>query len=99
VAGIISALIHSYSSEIFNLGNSQTVEFLDFVKALENALGYEIKDKELLPAQAGDVTVTHADISHAREKLGFDPRIKIEEGMTRFMEWYKEYYKKNYFIK
>jgi len=93
VSGIISALVHSYHYEIFNLGNSNTVEFLDFVKALENALGHEIEDKELLPAQPGDVTVTYADITHAREKLGFNPKISIEDGMLKFMDWYKGYYK------
>ena len=93
VDGVISALSHSYPYEIFNLGNSNTVEFLNFVQTLESSIGEKIENKELLPAQAGDVTITYADITKAKEKLGFDPKISIEEGIGKFINWYKEYYK------
>ncbi|MDP2812428.1 MAG: GDP-mannose 4,6-dehydratase [bacterium] len=92
VAGIISSLEKSYPYEIFNLGNNQPIELEYFIETLEKHLGKKAK-KELLPMQAGDVVETFADIDKSKEKLNFLPKTSIEEGIKKFLDWYKEYYK------
>ena len=92
VAGIISSLKKSYPYEIFNLGNNQPIELEYFIETLEKHLGKKAK-KELLPMQAGDVAETFADIDKSKEKLNFLPKISIEEGIKKFLDWYREYYK------
>jgi UDP-glucuronate 4-epimerase len=91
VSGIVAALDKNYDFEVFNLGGGKTEELMDYVAAVEKALGKEAK-KEFLPMQQGDVVATTADISHAREKLGYEPKTHISEGVPKFVEWYKEYY-------
>ena len=90
--GIVASIDKNYDQEIFNLGCGKTEELMDYIKTLETALGKEGK-KEYLPMQAGDTVRSSADISHAKEKLGFDPKTKISEGIPNFVEWYREYYK------
>lgn len=92
VSGVISALDRNYEYEIFNLGNSNRIELEYFISCLENELGKKAK-KNLLPMQAGDISETYADISHAKEKLGFEPKVKIEEGIKEFVKWYKSFYR------
>ena len=92
VSGVVAAIDKNYDKEIFNLGCGHTEELMDYVGNLEKALGKEGK-KEYLPMQPGDTVKSSADISHAREKLGFNPQTKISEGIPRFVEWYKGYYK------
>jgi UDP-glucuronate 4-epimerase len=89
--GIVAAIDKNYDLEIFNLGCGKTEELMDYITTLETALGKE-GEKEYLPMQPGDTTKSSADISHAKEKLGFDPKTKISEGIPNFVEWYKEYY-------
>ncbi len=91
VAGIIAALDKNYPYEIFNLGNSRTVELKYFIQVIETALGKKALIKQL-PMQPGDVPVTFADISKARDMLGFDPQTPIEEGVRKFADWYLQYY-------
>jgi UDP-glucuronate 4-epimerase len=67
------------------------VELLYFIGVLEKALGKEAK-KELLPMQPGDVPETYADIDDLAQEVGFRPGTSIEEGIGKFVEWYKEYY-------
>lgn len=86
VIGIISALIKSYSYEIFNLGNGNKIEFTHFLDILEKALNKKVKNKNFLPKKEGDVTITHADISKAKKKLNFNPKVNIEEGIDRFVK-------------
>jgi UDP-glucuronate 4-epimerase len=76
--------------EIFNLGNNNTEQLLDMISIIEKELGIEAK-KEMLPMQPGDVPATFADIEKAKTKLAFDPRTKIEEGIPKFINWYKEH--------
>jgi len=90
VDGVISALDHSYPYEIFNLGNSDSIELGYFIECLEKELGQEA-EKNMMPIQPGDVPITFADIEYSRKKLDFDPKVKIEEGVHRFIEWYKEW--------
>jgi UDP-glucuronate 4-epimerase len=75
----------------YNLGNNHPVELMQFIRTIEQAVG---KEAELIfeDAQPGDVTRTYADISESKRDLGFDPHTSIEEGIARFVAWYKTYY-------
>ncbi len=77
---------------IYNIGNNQSVELGHFIEVLENALGRKAQ-KEFLPMQPGDVHSTYADITLLRDFCGFTPKTGIEEGIPRFVEWFREYYK------
>ena len=79
---------------IHNLGNHRPEKLLDFIAVLERALGRTAK-KELLPLQPGDVPESFADIESARRDLGFEPKTTIEEGIGRFVAWYKRYHRIN----
>jgi UDP-glucuronate 4-epimerase len=79
---------------IYNLGNHRPERLLDFIAILEQALG-RTAIKELLPLQPGDVPESFADIETARRDLGFEPKISIEEGIGRFVQWYKRYHRIN----
>lgn len=76
---------------IFNIGNNKPVPLLDFIAALEEALGRKAK-MELLPMQPGDVPSTMADVAELESAVGFRPNTTIREGIGRFVSWYKEYY-------
>ncbi len=76
---------------IYNIGNNQPVELMEFVKVIEETLGIEAK-KEYLPMQPGDVPATYADIDDLTQDLGFHPQTGIREGIRSFMAWYKKYY-------
>ena len=76
--------------EIFNLGNNNTEQLLHMISIIESELGIEAK-KEMLPMQPGDVPATFADIEKAKRKLAFDPKTKIEDGIPKFIAWYKEH--------
>ena len=94
VAGVKAALfadgLESY--EIFNLGNNNPENLMEMIRVLGGALGVE-PQMEMLPMQAGDVPITFADISKAQAKLGYQPTTSMEEGLKRFVAWYKEYFK------
>ncbi|MEF2072038.1 NAD-dependent epimerase [Consotaella aegiceratis] len=77
---------------IFNIGNSQPVRLLDYVEALEEALGRKA-ERELLPLQPGDVPATFADVSELEKTVGYRPATPVREGVRRFVEWYSEYYR------
>ena len=79
--------------EIINLGNSKPIELNYFIELLEKEIGKEAK-KNLLPMQPGDVLETYADITKAKKILGWEPKTKIEEGVKKFVKWYKDYYGK-----
>lgn len=89
VAGVISALGHSASFEIFNLGNSRTISLSRVIEVLSKEIGKDpiIHEK---PIQLGDVSATHADISKAKNFLGWTPRVSFEEGVRRFIKWHDE---------
>ena len=89
IAGILAALSYRETPfEVINLGESQTVELRYLIALLEKALGKTaIIDRQ--PEQPGDVPVTYADISKARRLLGYAPQTKIEDGIERFVEWFK----------
>ena len=86
--GVIACTQKEFGFEIFNLGESQTVRLDRLVQLLESALGKPaILDR--LPPQPGDVPITCADLSKARAQLGYQPRVKIEDGIPLFVDWFK----------
>ena len=91
VSGIIAAIDKNYPEEIFNLGCGRKEELMDFVSMIEKECGKEGK-KEFLDMQPGDVRASLADISHAKEKLGYSPKTTISEGIPKFVDWYRWYY-------
>jgi len=77
---------------VFNIGNHNPVPLLDFIGAIEQALG-KVAEKRLLPMQDGDVPATYADTALLDDWVGFAPATPIEEGVARFVAWYRNYYK------
>ena len=91
VSGIIASIDKNYPEEIFNLGCGRKEELMEYVRMVEVSCGKEAK-KEYLPMQPGDTRASLADISHAKEKLGYEPKTTIKDGVPRFAEWYRKYY-------
>ncbi|MBQ3059492.1 MAG: NAD-dependent epimerase [Desulfovibrio sp.] len=77
---------------IYNIGNNQTVELNEFIAILEECLGMQAQ-KDLLPMQPGDVEATWADIDPLVRVAGFSPATPLRDGIRRFVQWYREYYK------
>lgn len=75
---------------IYNLGNNRPVELLDLIAHIEKALGCTA-EKRFLPMQPGEVLSTCADINKAKKEIGYHPRVAIEDGIGRFVAWYREY--------
>jgi len=78
---------------VFNIGNAEPVALLDFIGAMEAATGVTAV-KRLLPMQPGDVPATFADTSELASLVGFAPRTDVREGVRRFVEWYRAYYRR-----
>ena len=76
---------------VFNIGNSQPVKLMRYIEVLEQCLGRKAI-VELLPMQPGDVRATIADVSDLEQAVGFRPRTAVEEGISKFVAWYKDYY-------
>jgi len=77
---------------VYNIGNNQPVELMRYIRVLEGALGRKA-DLDLLPMQEGDVPATYANVDALQNDVGFRPRTPVEEGVRRFVEWYKDYYR------
>ena len=75
---------------VYNIGNDQPVQLLRFIELMEQALGRTV-EKRLLPMQPGDVPDTWADVSALRRDVGYAPSTSIEDGVARFVAWYREY--------
>ena len=88
VEGIIATIDKRTGFEIINLGNSKTVELRYLISLIEKNLGKTANIKKL-PDQPGDVPITYADISKAKSLLGYTPMVSIEEGIKRFIQWYR----------
>ncbi len=80
--------------QVFNIGNSAPVELMQYIEAIEKALGKTAK-KNFMDIQAGDVPATHADVSKLEEYVNFRPQTSVYEGVKRFVEWYLESNKQN----
>lgn len=76
--------------KVYNIGNHQPVELMTFIKAIENALGQEAT-KNFLPMQPGDVVATYADVEELKRDVGFEPKVLLEEGISKWVAWYREY--------
>ena len=88
VSGILGAIEVNPSYEIINLGESQTTTLLEVVAQLESALGQKAKLR-FLPNQAGDMDITYADITRARQLIGYNPQKPFKEGIRLFADWLK----------
>ena len=77
---------------VFNIGNNMPVLLLDCIAMLEECLGRKA-EMDLLPMQPGDVTSTMADVSELERAVAFRPRTSLRDGISRFVEWYREYYR------
>lgn len=77
--------------KLYNIGNNQPITLRRFITAIESACGKKAKEN-LLPMQAGDVPITYADIDELVEDIGFRPKTNIEEGIEKFVNWYRAYY-------
>lgn len=78
---------------LYNIGNNNPVELMKYIEVLENCLGKKA-EKNMLPIQAGDVPATYADVDDLISDTGFKPSTSIEDGIKRFVDWYRSYYKK-----
>lgn len=88
IEGMISVMEKSFDYEIFNLGDSRTVELMELIRLIEKNLGKKAKI-EKLPDQPGDVPITYADITKAEKLLGYKPEVSIEEGIKKFVDWFR----------
>jgi UDP-glucuronate 4-epimerase len=89
--GVVRVLDRPSGYRVFNIGNHDPVRLLDYIEAIEDALGIKAQ-KNLMPMQQGDVLDTFADVSALEAWTGFRPRTPVKEGVKRFVEWYREYY-------
>jgi UDP-glucuronate 4-epimerase len=91
VNGTSAAIDLGAACETFNLGNNSPVDLLYMIHLLEEGLGRKAA-KEMLPMQMGEVTETYADIEKSQRMLNFQPSMTLEEGISRFLEWYRAYH-------
>jgi UDP-glucuronate 4-epimerase len=76
---------------IYNIGNNKPVQLMRYIEVLEKSLGKKAQI-EMLPMQPGDVQATMADVSALENEMGYRPKTTVEEGVPRFVEWYRSYY-------
>jgi UDP-glucuronate 4-epimerase len=89
IDGTMGAIYGNKGYEIYNLGESHTTRLSDLIRMLEEAFGKRAII-ERLPEQRGDMPITYANIEKARRKLGYSPQVSMEEGIARFVEWYRQ---------
>jgi UDP-glucuronate 4-epimerase len=96
VAGILAAVARTPSKTpphaVYNLGNHRSEKLTDFIGLIEKSLGRKAEYR-FEPMQPGDVARTYADIEASRRDLGFEPKTPISDGIPRFIDWYKDYYR------
>tara|TARA_B100000945_G_scaffold182497_1_gene146332 strand:+ start:3718 stop:4683 length:966 start_codon:yes stop_codon:yes gene_type:complete len=88
ILGTRAAIEKNYKCEIFNLGNSKSERLMDIISIMEKYIDKKAKIN-YLPIQPGDVVETYADINKSKEKLDFLPSVNVEDGIIRFIDWYK----------
>ncbi len=87
--GLVRCVDRPFPYEIFNLGESRTTSLKELIEIIERHVGRPaVIDRQSL--QPGDVSITYADITHAREQLGYDPRFDMDEGIKRFVQWFRQ---------
>jgi UDP-glucuronate 4-epimerase len=79
---------------LFNIGNNNPVELLDFISAIEDKLGLKA-EMNMMPIQDGDVPATYADVSDLEKEIGFKPQTSVKDGVGKFIDWYLKYYNVN----
>jgi UDP-glucuronate 4-epimerase len=89
IDGIVGVIRSHKGFEVYNLGESQTTSLKELIRLIEGAFGKKA-NIEMLDSQPGDVSVTYADITKANRILNYQPKVKMEEGIRRFVEWYKK---------
>lgn len=89
VDGVVRAVACCRSHHLYNLGNSDPIPLREMIAAIGSALGKEPIIHQL-PEQPGDVRQTYADVSRAREELGYEPKTPFREGLSRFVEWFRQ---------
>ncbi len=77
--------------KLYNIGNNNPVELMDYIGAIESALGMTA-EKNMLPIEPGDVPATYADVADLVADVGFKPETSVQEGIARFVDWYRLYY-------
>ncbi len=88
IQGVLAAMDRCQGYRIYNLGHSQPIALADLIAQIEAVLGKKGKiDRQ--PAQPGDVDCTYADVSRARTELGYEPKVRLEEGLERFVAWFR----------
>ena len=91
IDGTISAIEKNYPCEIFNLGNNKSENLMDVIHLIEDYLGIK-SIINFQPIQPGDVFETFADIEYSKQKLDFQPKINIDQGIKYFTDWFRSYY-------
>ena len=95
VGGVVATLEKdapdSAAASVYNIGNGQPVQLMDFIEAIEASLDKKAI-QDMLPMQPGDVEKTWADTTGLENDFGYKPSIGIEEGVSKFIDWYREYY-------
>ena len=76
---------------VYNIGNNNPVQLLDYIEAIENSLGIKAK-KDLLPLQPGDVPYTYADVEDLIREFDFKPQMSMSQGVENFIKWYTKYH-------
>lgn len=99
VSGMLTVLDHTPAEDdpkhrVLNIGNTKSEKLMDFIAVIERALDKQA-DINFLPMQPGDVKETYADVSETTAFCGYQPTTTIEEGIPKFVEWYKSYYKES----
>lgn len=95
VDGIVGALDHPPAAgehRVLNIGDSHPVGLMQMIESLERALGREAV-KVMRPMQPGDVTATYADVSKLHALTGYQPKVMLDEGLKRFVDWYRDFYR------
>ncbi len=96
VDGVVSSvdryIDENNSCKVYNLGNNKPVELMKFIHTLENVIGKKAK-LNMLPMQKGDVEKTYADIELSMKELNYSPKTDVATGLSRFVDWYSDYYK------
>ncbi len=88
VSGVLAALDADLPYELINLGRGETICLTDFIRVIESVVGRRAVIVEAQP-KPGDMPITHADVTKARDLLGYDPAVSVEEGMQEFWDWYQ----------
>ncbi len=86
--GVLAALDHPFPFEIFNLGESETIQLSEVIRLMESSLDKKAHIQHL-PAEPGDMPITYADISKARRLLGYRPETPVKEGLQKFVQWFR----------